>query len=101
MAKPFRLTYQAPPPYPENFKNCLFDILLIVDSQTKPSSTRIQIKVVNICEMHGTEELKFWCYALFDRFQRYVETVREKLSDAKVLVLEHFIRQCNDFKSTR
>ena len=42
-----------------------------------------KLKVVNICKMHGTGVLKLWCYALFDRFQRYVEIVRK--SAEKVL----------------
>ena len=31
----------------------------------------------------GQGVLKLWCYALFDRFQRYVEIVRK--SDEKML----------------
>ena len=61
---------------------CLTLCLLLTDRSTL-GLPEYKLKVVNICKMHGTWVLKLWCYALFDRFQRYVEIVRK--SDEKVL----------------
>ena len=51
------------------------------------------LKVVNICEMHGTRGLEV---VVFDKFQQFVEIVRK--SNEKCY--NSFIRQCNDLKST-
>ena len=48
-----------------NLNHCLSDLLLIVVLWIHPRSIRIQIKVVNICEMYGTGGLEF---VVFDRF---------------------------------
>ena len=90
MVKPFRLTYLAKregggefsPPLEILTIACLTFCLLLTDGPTL-GLPEYKLKVVNICKMHGTGVLKLWCYALFDRFQRYVEIVRK--SDEKVL----------------
>ena len=61
---------------------CLTFCLLLTDRPTL-GLPDYKFKVVNICKMHGQGVLKVQCYALFDRFQRYVEIVRK--SDEKVL----------------
>ena len=55
MVKPFRRVVGTP--Y-LNLNHCLSDLLRIVNLLTHPRSTRRQIKVVNICVMHGTESLE-------------------------------------------
>ena len=53
-----------------------------------------KLKVVNICEMRETGGIKVLAlYAIFDRFQGYVEIVRKS-------AITFFIRQHYDFKST-
>ena len=52
-----------------------------------------KLKVVNTCEMHGTRGREV---VVFDRFQRYVEIVRELMKKC----YDSFIFQFNDLKST-
>ena len=52
-----------------------------------------KLKVVNICEMHGTGSLEV---AVFDQFQRYVEIVRKLMKSC----YSSFIFQINDLKRT-
>ena len=52
-----------------------------------------ELKVVNICEMHGTEGHEV---VVFDRFQRYVEIVRKLMKK----FYNSFVFQINDSKST-
>ena len=52
-----------------------------------------KLEVVNTCEMHGTG---FREVVVFDRFQRYVEIVRELMKKC----YDSFIFQFNDLKST-
>ena len=87
--KPFRLTYLA-----KGWEGgcnhslevltivCLTFCLLLTDRPT-PGLPEYKLKVVNICQMHGTGVLKLWCYELFDPFQPYVEIVSK--NDEKVL----------------
>ena len=53
----------------------------------------MQIKVVSICEMHGTGGL---AVVVFDRFQRNVEIVRKLMKKC----YNSFTFQINDLKST-
>ena len=69
---------------------CLTFCLLLTDRPTL-GLPEYKLKLVNICKMHGTGVLKLWCYALFDRFQQYVEIVRKR---------NEIIRPFNYFKST-
>ena len=91
MVKSIQLTYLAkegggvvatPPPFEILTIACLIFCLLFTDRSTL-GLPKYKLKVVNICKMHGTGVLKLCCYALLDRFQRYVEIVRK--SDEKVL----------------
>ena len=50
---------------------------LLLSYKTILALPECNIKVVNICEMHGMVFFKLWSYALFDGFQRYVQTVRK------------------------
>ena len=60
---------------------CLTFCLLLTDRPTL-GLPEYKLKVVNICKMLGTGGLEVVVlYALFDRFQRYVEIVRK--SDEK------------------
>ena len=76
-----------------NLNHCLFDLLLIVNLYTDPRSTRIQLNIVNSCEMHRTGGLEV---VVFDRFQRYVEIVGKLMKKC----YNSFILQFNDLKST-
>ena len=66
-----------------HFNHCLSEILLILTHRPILALPEYKLKVVSVCEMHGTGVLKLWCYAFFYRLQRYLHIVRK--SDAKVL----------------
>ena len=55
---------------------CLIFCLLLTDRHIL-GLPKYKLKVVNICEMHGTGDSKFWCHELFDRFQQYVEIAKK------------------------
>ena len=72
MVKPFRLTCMAKggrvaTPHSLNLNHCLSHLLLI-------GLPEYNLKVINICEMHGTGGREV---VVFDQFQRYVEIVRK------------------------
>ena len=78
---------QLPPPPPslnrEGLTIACITFFLLLTYRSILGLPEYKLKVVNICEMHGTGVLTLWCYELFDRFQQYVEIVRK--SDEKVL----------------
>ena len=52
--------------------HCLSDLSLLLTYRPILGLPEYKLKVVNICEMHGTGGLEV---VVFDRFQRYVEIV--------------------------
>ena len=101
LVKPFRLIYPARggchphPPLEILTIACLTFCLLSTDRPIL-GLPEYKLKVVNICKMDRTGVLKLWCYELFDRFQRYVETVRKSYEKC----YNSFIRKFIDLKST-
>ena len=105
MVKPFLLTYLsiggggggggrgvATPSL--NLNHCLSDLLLIqLTFRPILGLPEYKLKVVNICEMHGTGGCEV---VLFDKFQRYIEIVRKLMNKC----YNSFIFQFNDLKST-
>ena len=65
MVKPFRLTYLTYPPLEILAIACLTFFLLLTDRATL-GLPEYKLKVVNICEMPGTDGLlKLWCLTDF------------------------------------
>ena len=86
MVKPFRLTYLA------KGGGCL-TFWLLLTYRPILGLPEYKLKVVNICEMHGTGGREV---VVFDRFQRYVEIVRKLMKKC----YNSFIFQFNVLKST-
>ena len=81
MVKPFRLTYLAREggggvcyPLFKSFTIACLTFSLLLTCGPILGLPEYKLKVVNICEMHGTGSREV---VVFDRFQRYVEIVRK------------------------
>ena len=89
----FKIWQPRLPPPSLNLNHCLLTFCLLLTYRAILSLPEYKLKVVNICEMHGTGGREV---VVLDQFQRYVEIVRKLKKKCK----NSFIFQFDDLEST-